>query len=121
MAFEWNGTSSLTYAIQCEDYASDSGYEYVGTDRPQLGDGALIAEFDDGLGTVTAGGRWRVYTAAYGPTDASRTAGCTADNLGVCAVVDRGIPDGWTEPNFDDRTWARACPITTMRSSAKTR
>lgn len=50
-AFGWDGISNITYAIQCEDFASDSGYEYIGSGRPKLGDGALIATFDDGLGT----------------------------------------------------------------------
>ena len=108
VAFHWNGVSDLTYAIECEDFASDSGYEYLGTSRPQLGDGALIAAFDDGLGTVTAAGSWRVYTVTFGPTDASLAAGCSADNLDVCVVEDRGTPDGWTEPDFDDRGWGPA-------------
>lgn len=109
VAFEWNGTTSITYAIQCEDYASDSGYEYIGSARPQLGDGALIAEFGDGLGTVTAAS-WRVYTATFGPTDDSLLAGCSANDLSKCAVEDRGTPEGWTEPNFDDSKWEPATP-----------
>lgn len=110
VAFEWNGTSSITYAIQCEDYASDSGYEYIESSRPQLGDGALIAEFDDGLGTVTAADSWRVYSATFGPTDASLSAGCSPDNLSACVVEDRGIPEEWTEPAFDDTKWELAAP-----------
>ncbi len=105
VAFDWDGTSNITYAIQCEDFASDSGYEYIGTARPQLGDGALIAEFDDGLATVTTASRWRVYTVTFGPTDTSRSAGCSADNLSVCVVENRGVPDGWTRPDFDDSSW----------------
>ena len=110
VAFEWDGTSSLTYAIQCEDFASESGYEYTGTARPQLGDGALIAEFNDGLGSVTEASRWRVYTASFGPTDTSLQAGCSANRLSKCLVEDRGIPHGWTTPNFDDSTWEYATP-----------
>ncbi len=109
IAFDWNGTSNITYAIQCEDYASDSGYEYIGTARPQLGDGALIAEFGDGLGTVTSA-NWRVYTATFGPTDASLAAGCSAKDLSKCIVEDLGIPVGWTEPDFDDSKWSFATP-----------
>ena len=29
VAFDWDGSSNLTYAIQCEDYASTSGFEYI--------------------------------------------------------------------------------------------
>ena len=104
VVFEWNGMASITYAIQCEDYASDSGYEYTESARPQLGDGALIAEFADGLGTVTSA-NWKVYTATFGPTDASLADGCSAYDLGRCDVEDRGTPEGWTEPHFDDHQW----------------
>lgn len=88
MAFEWSGSSSLTCAVQCEDYASDSGYEYIESSRPQLGDGALIAEIDDGLGTVTAADSWRVCTVTSGPTNDSLSAGCSPDNLSTCVVED---------------------------------
>jgi len=108
VAFEWDGTSSLTYAILCEDFASESGYEYTGSDRPQLGDGALIAEFNDGFGTVTAAENWRVYTVTFGPTDASQQNGCSASNLSACAVEDRGMPQGWSEVDFDDSGWVLA-------------
>ena len=107
VAFEWDGTSSITYAIQCEDYATDSGYEYTETSRPQLGDGALIAKFNDGLGTTTSTD-WRVYTVTYGPTDESISAGCSSKNLDDCAIENRGTPDGWTESTFDDSQWPMA-------------
>lgn len=109
VAFQWNGINSITYAIQCEDYASESGYEYIETIRPQLGDGALIAKFGDGLGTVTSAD-WKVYTSTFGPTDASLAAGCAANNLSKCVVEDRGNPEGWTEPYFDDSQWKSATP-----------
>lgn len=108
VSFDWDGSSSLTYAILCEDYASESGYEYAGSDRPQLGDGALIAEFDDGLKTATSSGSWRVYTVTFGPTDASQQNGCSATNLSVCVIDDRGIPEGWNEVDFDDSGWLAA-------------
>jgi hypothetical protein len=108
VAFEWDGTSSLTYAIQCEDFATESGFEYIRSDRPQLGDGALIAEFNDGLGTVTSSQSWRVYTVTFGPTDTSLQNGCSADNLNACIVEDRGTPPGWTGADFDDSGWVHA-------------
>lgn len=70
-SLDWDGTTSLTYATQCEDYASESGYEYIASSKPKLGDGALIAEFQDGLGSVTDASSWKVYTLTFGPTNAS--------------------------------------------------
>lgn len=107
VAFEWDGVSSITYAIQCEDYASESGYEYTGSSRPQLGDGALIAQFDDGLGTATSA-NWKVYTSTFGPTGASLAEGCSPKMLDRCRVADRGIPEGWTNPKYDDGHWKSA-------------
>lgn len=42
VAFKWNGSSSISYAIKCEDFASESGYEYIGSGHPQLGDGPSL-------------------------------------------------------------------------------
>ena len=106
--FEWDGSSDITYAIQCEDYASPSGYEYIGTGNPKLGDGALIADFNDGLASSTNGQQWRVYTATYGPTDESILAGCSASNLDACVVESRPIPNGWQNNDFDDSQWQSA-------------
>lgn len=116
VSFEWDGLSSIVYAIQCEDFASASGYEYVGTDRPQLGDGALIAEFDDGFGTVTAPDSWRVFTATFGPTDASLNDGCAPDNLSVCEVETRPAPEGWQTAEFDDTSWPLATVYTAKQA-----
>ena len=108
VAFEWDGVSDLIYAIQCEDFASDSGYEYTASSRPQLGDGALIASFDDGIGTVTKAEQWRVFTVTFGPTDDSIASGCASDALDRCRVEPRPVPDGWMAPDFDDSTWSFA-------------
>jgi len=83
VSFEWDGVSDKTYAIMCEDYASESGYEYVDSTNPQLGDGSLIAKFSDGTVTSTD---WKAYTVTFGPTDASVSAGCGTNNLGACQV-----------------------------------
>lgn len=107
VAFEWDGNSNIDYAIQCEDYASTSGYEYIESRKPQLGDGALIAEFDDALGTVSSAD-WKVYTATFGPTETSLAAGCSSDDLEQCVVEDRGIPEGWTQSGFNDAQWPHA-------------
>jgi len=116
VSFEWDGLSSLAYAIQCEDYASESGYEYVGTNRAQLGDGALIAEFDDGLDTVTNSETWRVYTATFGPTDASLEDGCSAENLEACKVETLDVPAGWQQADFDDSDWPFATSFTARQA-----
>mmetsp|Transcript_10829 Transcript_10829/g.19248 ORF Transcript_10829/g.19248 Transcript_10829/m.19248 type:complete len:303 (-) Transcript_10829:164-1072(-) len=109
VSFTYDGNSSKTYAILCQDYASDTGYEYISTSSPKLGDGALIAEFSDG--TVTSSD-WKSYVVTYGPTDASVSAGCSSSNLGPCEVEDRGTPTDWYTSEFDDSGWDAATVYT---------
>merc|ERR1712192_68461 len=113
VSFEYDGTSAKTYAIMCQDYASDSGYEYTSTASPKLGDGSLLAEFSDGTTTSTD---WKVYTVTYGPTAASITAGCSATNLDACAVLDNGMPTDWEKSSYDDSAWLAATEWSTAQA-----
>jgi len=109
VSFNYTVGDSKTFAIICQDYASGSGYEYTGTSRPQLGDGALIAEFSDG--TVTTS-NWKLKVITHGPTAASESAGCSSSSLGACVVEDYGMPTGWEKTIFNDSSWAQATVYT---------
>jgi len=110
VSFEWDGVSDKEYAIMCMDYASTSGYEYIETDAPQLGDGVLMAEFSDGTVTSSA---WSVFVVTSGPTDASIEAGCSATNLDVCVVDTLEEPTGWVDRGFAvDGAWSSATEYT---------
>ena len=52
----------------CQDFATESGYEYIyGLDTtgkdPWIGDGALLAEFSDGVRT---GPEWKAKVVTHG-------------------------------------------------------
>ena len=115
VSFEYDESAGTgkTYAILCQDYASDSGYEYISTNSPQLGDGALLAEFSDGTTTSSA---WKSFVVTFGPTDASISSGCSASNLSPCAVQDNGVPQNWYESSFDDSSWATATEYTASQA-----
>ena len=108
--FEWDGTSDKVFAFMAGDYASASGYEYTQSRRgAQLGDGAFLAWFSDG--TISTGA-WKTYTTSFGPTDASKAAGCGPANLAACKVDKKPAPTNWTSPTFDDSAWAKASTYT---------
>ena len=109
VSFDWDGTSDRTYAIMCQDFATPSGYEYTSTSSPQLGDGALIAYFNDGTATTKD---WKVFITKNGPTATSVAAGCSGGNLGTCVVETVATPDGWYDTSFDDGAWASATVYT---------
>lgn len=78
-----------------------------------MGDGAFIAWFDDG--TVTSSD-WKVFTTSFGPTAASETAGCSANNLGPCAIETTAEPAGWTAATFDHSAWKSATVYTEAKA-----
>ncbi len=97
------------YAIKASDYASESGYEYINTSKPQLGDGALRIIMSDG--TISTK-EWKCYTTNYGPTDESISAGCSSTNLKACSLKITEEPNNWKEMNFDDSKWNNASEFT---------
>lgn len=109
VSFEWDGVSDKEYAIMCQDFATESGYEYTESTRTGLGDGALVAAFSDGTRTST---EWKSYVVTYGPTEESESNGCSADNLDVCVVEDYGLPDGWFGTGFDFSGWSTVTEYT---------
>ena len=114
VSFEWDGVSDKEYAIMCMDYASSSGYEYVETSNPGLGDGSLMAEFSDG--TVT-GAAWDVFVLTHGPTDASIAAGCSSSNLAPCAVASSAEPAEWMTGGYQaSGGWVSATEYTAAQA-----
>jgi len=101
--------ASRTYAIKASDYATTSGYEYINTSAPQLGDGALRVYMSDG---TVSNANWKCFTTSFGPTDASNTAGCSATNLSACQIQLTAEPTNWTSKTFDDSAWSKATLFT---------
>lgn len=82
----------MTIAVMAKDNADpNTGLEYNNTN---LGDGGFVLKFGDGTVTSAA---WKAKSFFHGPKD--------LDNP---KVTHTPIPDGWFEPDFDDRDWAQA-------------
>jgi hypothetical protein len=113
--FKFNVTKgeSRIYAIKASDFATPSGYEYTNTDRPQLGDGALIISLNDG---TVSNSTWKCFTTSFGPTDESISAGCNEKNLNLCKIKTTSEPINWQMKTFDDSTWTQAKEYTTQEA-----
>lgn len=109
VAFPVPADGPRTYAFLASDFATDSGYEYIDTDHPKLGDGGIIISLSDG--TVSSGA-WKCMTVRYGPTEASDATGCGPSNLEACEVEETAIPTDWATPGFDDSAWYGAVEYT---------
>lgn len=111
-------------AIEAKDFKeNDSGLEYIGTRRQQMGDGGLIAQFRDAatgeiLAVSDAGTRCLVIHHA--PLDTA----CAAEQQpiageGACAFDAMDAPEQWTSIDFDDAQWPNATVHTAADVSPK--
>lgn len=100
-------------AFELRDFMeNETGLEYIGTNRQQLGDGGAIAQFRDaGSGDLVAvtDADWRCLVVQHAPAEltCARERNPSVD-ISACAPTIRSIPKGWTLPIFDDRNWPKA-------------
>ena len=90
----------------------DSGLEYIGTRKQQLGDGGFIAQFKDAntgkLLTVTDAS-WRCLVLHHGPVDdACAQLDSPTAGEGPCAFRTIEEPSNWKSAEFSAYDWAQA-------------
>lgn len=111
----------LTIAMVTKDYKeTDSGLEYIGTDRQQMGDGGFIVQITDtatGAVVATTNGTWKALVIHRAPLNTECATSVDPDT--ACQFEAIAEPDGWTNPGFDDSTWTAASTYTEEEIGAK--
>lgn len=91
---------------------NDSGLEYIGTRKQQLGDGGLIAQFRDAsTGTLIAGtsAKWRCLVLHHGPNEeACAEQDSPIAGVGPCAFTTVQEPEGWKAIDYSTSSWDSA-------------
>jgi hypothetical protein len=91
---------------------NDTGLEYIGTDRQQMGDGGFIMQLTDlNSGNVVAvsNGDWACMVIQTAPLDKScENEADPVAGTPPCGFEDLGEPDGWKSSGFDDSGWTAA-------------
>ena len=117
----FTATYPLTIALVSKDYVeSDSGLEYIGTDRQQMGDGGFIAQFTDtatGDVIATTSSAWKGLAIFRAPLNADCASSTDPDTTCTHEILPE--PDGWTLPSFDDTAWVAASEYTAAEVGAK--
>ncbi len=111
LTFSGNYPFHLNFVLK-DFKQDDTGLEYVGTRRQQMGDGGLIAQFTDvATGKVVAvtNSDMRCYVVHKAPLDKC----CAKDRdpqpgKGTCQFRSVAEPAGWKNPGFNDSAWPRA-------------
>ena len=121
-------TFQATYPLQLnfivKDYmANNTGLEYIGTDRQQMGDGGFIAQFtnvDTGELIATTNANWSEWVLQKAPLDTA----CAKQSNPVagaapCAFTLLDEPGGWKNPGFDASSWDKATLYTEQQVGPK--
>ena len=100
----------LTIALMAKDYIeNDSGLEYIGTDRQQIGDGGVIAQIvdlDNDKVVAVTDSSWKSFVTQTAPLNPECVT--SSNPIVECSSRDVAAPDGWQGPTFDDSTWSTA-------------
>ncbi|MES0880180.1 PEBP family protein [Roseibium sp. SCP14] len=111
--FEFKTDYPMTIAFEFRDFMQDeTGLEYIGTRRQQMGDGGAIAQFRDltsGDLLTASGSDWRCITVQTAPADNSCERERNPDvSMANCSQTRTEVPDDWMAPSFDDSSWPKA-------------
>jgi hypothetical protein len=88
---------------------NDTGLEYIGTGRQQMGDGGFSAQFfDSKTGELIAASsdQWRCLKIHRAPLNKSCSHSTTPDT--DCKSAIRAEPEDWMNSDFDDSDWHMA-------------
>ncbi|KIG16474.1 signal peptide and transmembrane prediction [Enhygromyxa salina] len=108
--FSFDGSYPLHLNFVIKDYKqNDTGLEYIGQPKQQMGDGGFIAQVTNTkTGSVVAvtDRSWRCLVIHEAPLDKS----CEKDPnpSETCEFSSSEEPPGWTSADFDTSEWSRA-------------
>ncbi len=122
--FTFSASYPLTLNFIAKDFKeNDSGLEYIGTNRQQMGDGGLIAQFtnaDTGELIAVTDSNWSCIVIHEAPLDKS----CERESTPVagqapCGFTSLEEPLGWKDAGFDTSSWSNASIYTAEQVSPK--
>lgn len=111
-SFSFEAQRPFVLNIIAKDFKeNDTGLEYIGSRKQQMGDGGLIAQFKDASGNAIAvtSSDWKCAVIHIAPSDKS----CEKSNnpvagQGACGFTEIIEPAGWKTIGFDDSQWPNA-------------
>lgn len=108
-SFTFSATLPAQGALIVKDYyENDTGLEYIGSGRQQMGDGGFIAQFQDRNGDLLAASSsdWQCEVIHQAPLNKS----CARSNnpASECRSSVSEEPANWMSTEFDDSGWPNA-------------
>lgn len=111
-SFDFTAERPFVLGLVAKDFKEDdTGLEYIGTRRQQMGDGGVIMQIRDASGAtvVVSNADWQCYVIHIAPLDKA----CENENDPVAGTAPCGFnaseePTGWDGADFDASSWASA-------------
>ncbi|MDC5705279.1 PEBP family protein [Vibrio europaeus] len=108
--FQFATQLPVTVSFVIKDYKQDdTGLEYIGTDKQQMGDGGFIAQFvsvEHNKTLLVSNQAWRCFPVHIAPIDKRCEKSLTPQR--DCKSDITPEPLGWKAPAFDDNGWPNA-------------
>lgn len=122
-SFDFEAEPPFVMGLVAKDFKeNDTGLEYIGTRRQQMGDGGVIAQLRNAAGetVVVTDSTWQCLVIHTAPLDKS----CEAEpnpvaGEGVCGFAIDDEPADWDQLGFDAEDWPAADVYTEQQVSPK--
>ncbi|WP_370399251.1 PEBP family protein [Sulfitobacter sp. JB4-11] len=122
-SFTFEAERPFTIGLFARDFIeNDTGLEYIGTRRQQMGDGGVIAQIMDAAGETVAvsNADWQCLVIHTAPLDKS----CEDESNpvageGACGFDISAEPSGWDKTGFDASNWPQADVFTAAQVDPK--
>lgn len=111
-SFTFEADRPFTIGLFARDFIqNDTGLEYIGTGRKQMGDGGVILQIRDAADNTVAvsDAGWHCLVIHTAPRDkACEDVSDPVAGEGACGFEITAEPSGWDQAGFDASAWPRA-------------
>ncbi len=122
-SFTFTAKRPFVLGLVSKDFKeNDTGLEYIGTRRQQMGDGGVIVQIRDASGTTVAvsNADWQCHVIHTAPLEKS----CEGESDPIAGIAPCGYeaseePAGWDGTDFDASSWAKASVYSEAEVSPK--
>ena len=122
-SFTFEAERPFTIGLVAKDFIeNDTGLEYIGIRRQQMGDGGVIAQIKDASGSTVAvtNADWQCHVIHTAPLNkACESESDPVAGKGVCAFDISEEPDSWDKAAFDASDWPLASVYTSDQVDPK--
>lgn len=111
-SFSFTADKPFTIGLVAKDFKeNDTGLEYIGSRRQQMGDGGVILQIKDSAGqtVVVSDDSWQCFVTHTAPLDKScESVSDPVAGEGACGFEASDEPAGWDTADFDASGWDAA-------------